>query len=149
MAVIQKILQVGFRGSANVPALTFDANGNYLSGGVQQGVAVVPDTVDGNPLSVTLPAVGALALGIADTPPAIGPGDSVDVVSVGLMRCQAAGAITYGQILYVANASGQLGPIPADGATSVYIVGIALEAAAQAGDLITVQLLLGSQHVTV
>ena len=139
---------MGMRASSNVSALTFDANGNYLSGGIPQGVAVIPDTVDGNPESVTIAGTGAYIMGIADTPPASGTGASVDVVQSGIMRCQASAAITYGQTLYVANASGQLGPIPADGATSVYVVGIALEAAAQAGDLITVLLAIGSQHVT-
>ncbi len=149
MATVQKGIQFGARASANVSALTFDANGNYLSGGIQQGVCVIPDIPDANPLSVTIAGVGALILGVSDTQPAAGTGQSLDVVQTGIMRIQAAAAVTIGAIVYVSNASGQVGAVPADGATSVYIVGTALEAAAQQGDLISVLLNIGSQHVTV
>ena len=147
MALSNKVLVGAFRASSNVSALTLDANGNYSSGGIPQGVCVVTDASDGNAASVKIATTGDLIVGVADTAPAAGTGDSVAVVMLGIARIKAGGAVSYGDLVRVGSSAGTVTTVPADGATSTYIVGRALEAAAESGDFISVQLAIGSQQI--
>jgi hypothetical protein len=138
------LLDESFIASTNVTALTFTGNPPvYTSGGIPQFTAVVEDTGTGNILDVLLAGTGALILGIAQDGPATGPGQSLKVRRLGRSKAQASGAVTYGAIVYVANASGQLGVAPAAGATNVYAVGKAMTPATAAGDLFEVELMPG------
>lgn len=137
--------------STNVSTVSWTADqyGNltYSSGGIQFGCAVEQDTGTGNPLDVILvsgPAAAQIPLGIAQNWPAAGPGQSVRVQVMGDTKALASAAVTVGQLVYVADSSGRLGPAPAPGATNSYIVGVALTAAAEVNDLFTVRLMLGA-----
>jgi hypothetical protein len=148
MAWTNIIQSISARASANVTTLTLDSNGNYSSGGIPQGVCVMVDVPDGTTGAVTWATTGLLPLGVANTAPAAAKGQAVQVVTQGTMRIKAHSAITVGDIVYVGATDGTIATVTADGATSVYIVGVALESAAEAGDFIAVQLQIGSQHVT-
>lgn len=115
----------------------------YASGGIPQFVAVVEDTSTGLVMDCKIAGTGALILGIALDGPATGPGQSLRVRKFGRSKAQASGAVSAGDIVYVANASGQLGTAPAAGATNVYAVGKAVTPATQVGDLIEVELIPG------
>lgn len=135
------------RGSSNVTAITKDANGNYSSGGIPQGVCVVMDAADGSFDAITIATTGQFILGVADSYPATGPGDSCIVQTLGVARIKAHSAITMGDIVKVGASDGTIATVGADGATSQYVVGIALETAAEAGDFIAVQLQPSSQEI--
>lgn len=133
-------------GSTNVSALTYDALGNYLSGGIPYGCAVMQDTGTGKTDDVILATTGLAIRGICATQPAVGPQMACKAQALGIAICQASAAVTIGQTVYVANTSGQLGPVPALGATNVIAQGQALTAATQAGDLFSVQLVLNAAN---
>jgi hypothetical protein len=150
MAFEQQIVggDINMEGSSNVTALTYDALGNYSGGGIPQYTAVVIDTATGGVNDVRLPTVAnAQIIGIAQSAPATGPGQSCRVRVYGISKAQASAAITVGQQVAVANTSGQLGPAPAGTATNTYIVGVALTPASAAGDLFSVLLMPGASTV--
>lgn len=147
MAGKNVLLAITGRASSNVTAITNDANGNYSSGGLPQGVCVMQDVSDGNFLSVTWATTGKMILGVADTAPAAGTGQSVAVQTHGIARIKAHGSITIGDLVYVGATDGTISTVPADGATSTYIVGTALEGATEAGDFISVLLQPCSQEI--
>lgn len=135
--------------SSNVTAVVYNADqfGNltYASGGIPQFSAVTVDTGTANPMDVILASSTAvIPVGIAQDWPAVGPGQPVRVQVLGQSKAVAAAAITVGQFVSVANASGQLGPAAAAGTSNSYIVGRAETAAAELGDLFTVTLMIGS-----
>lgn len=141
---------VSMRASSNVSALTLDSNGNYSSGGIPQGVCVILDTADGTTNAVTLPGgTGVQIVGISDTAPAAGTGQAVKVVTGNgsIVRLKAHAAITQGASLMVAATDGTVGAASAIGTTSIYTIGQALEAAAEAGDFISVLLQITAQNV--
>jgi len=144
MAGEVSLFDIACQASPNVTALTFTGNPPvYTSGGIPQFVAVIEDTTTGNINDVKVATTGQLALGIAQDGPATGPGQSLRVRELGISKAQAAGAVAYGDIVYVANSSGQLGTAPAAGATNVFAVGKARTPATQAGDLFEVLLMPG------
>lgn len=126
--------------SASVTAITYDANGNYSSGGIQFGTCVKLDTTGKMLDVVACSAAGDHAFGIALEDPAAGPSEAVQVQRLGVAKVRAGGAIALGDLVYVTDTSGRVGTAPAPGVSQKYIVGVALEAAAQAEDLISVAL---------
>lgn len=136
-----------YQASSNVTALTYSGNPPvYASGGIPQYAVVSPDTGTGNESDVILAANGAgnIFIGIAQDGPATGPGESLRVRVSGVSKAIASAAITVGQLVTVANSSGQLGPAPAAGATSSFIVGRAETPATEVGDLFSVLLMIGA-----
>ncbi len=132
---------------AGVTAITLDSAGNYSSGGIPQ-YSVVQLNTAGSIGDVIVGAVGVFPEGVIQTNSKNnGPKNTCAVRYTGTSKVLASAAITIGQLVYVADSSGRVGPIPADGATSVYIVGQALQAATAVGDIIMVQLMIGSQRV--
>lgn len=137
--------------SSNVSAVVYNADqfGNltYASGGIPQFCAVTFDAGTGNPLDVILvngPAAATIPVGIAQDWPAVGAGSPVRVQVMGQSKAIASAAISVGALVSVSNSSGQLATASAPGATNSYIVGRAETAAAEAGDIFTVTLLLGA-----
>lgn len=133
-------------GSTNVSATTFDNQGNYVSGGIPYGCAVMQDTGTAKTDDVILATTGLAIRGINCTQPAVGPQQALKAQALGIAICQASAAVTVGQTVYVANASGQLGPVPALGATNVIAQGQALTPATQIGDFFSVQLVLNAAN---
>lgn len=137
--------------SSNVSALTFTSSDGavitYSSGGIPQFAAVVEDTASAGVNDVTMPSgVGVKALGIAQDAPAVGPGQAVRVCVRGVCKALAGGAIAVGDSLYVLNSSGQLGTAPVG---TNYLVGRALTTAAQAGDIVSVEVRTTDGKVTI
>lgn len=136
------------RASSNVSALTYSGNPPaYSSGGLPFGVAVAADTGTGLVGDCTLPsAVGAKIVGIAQTYPAAGTGDSVDVAVRGTVKCLAAGAIAIDDLIEVADNTGKVQT--ARSATATFLLGRAVTAAVGAGDYVSVELNIGSKTTT-
>jgi len=137
----QGVRDEGYVASSNVSPLTYTTSNEvlqYSSGGLPYGTACVQDTATANPFDVTAPAAaGAKAVGIVQDYPAVGPGQAVRVRVAGICKARAAGAIAYGDTLYVADTTGRVGTAPA--AASNFVVGRALEAAVAVDDLITIE----------
>lgn len=133
---------------SGVTAVTLTASGDYSSGGIAQ-YSVVKLNASGKIGDVIVATTGDFPDGIIQTnSKGNGPGNTCAVRRAGISKVLAGAAITLGDLVYVGDTSGRVKTVPADGATSVYIVGQALEAATAAGDVIMVQLQIGSQHVT-
>lgn len=158
MATQNAIFDAPYVASSNVSALVFTGNPpTYSSGGIGQFCAVTYDTATGNPRDVKLAGTNTtFVVGINQSSTAlpgpsgiggIGPGDSAEVRVIGISKAQASAAITVGAAVAVANASGQLGPAPALGATSVFVVGYAQTAASAAGDIFEVLLTPGATAI--
>lgn len=130
--------------SASVAAVVLDSNGNYSSGGIPFGTCVKLDTTGSEGSVIACSAAGDHAFGIACEDPAAGPSEAVSVQRLGVAKVLAGGAITIGSLVYVGDTSGRVTTAPAPAATDVWIVGTALAAAAQAGDLISVALSVDS-----
>jgi hypothetical protein len=82
---------------------------------------------------------GGPTLTLGGTPPVASSGQSIRVRISGMTKANAGGAISLGDLLVV-GAAGVVNTAPALAATSVHIVGQAMEAAVEAGDIITVLL---------
>lgn len=158
MATQNAIFDSPYQASTNVSAITYTGNpATYSSGGIGQFCCVTYDTATGNPHDIKLCGSNAtFCVGINQSSTvlpgaagigAIGPGDAAEVRVAGVSKAQASAAITVGQAVAVANASGQLGPAPALGATSVFIVGYAQTAASNAGDIFEVLLTPGATAI--
>lgn len=133
---------------AGVAAITYDANGNYLSGGIPFGTCVKLNGA-GSSLDVVPAVANNQVLGIACEDPAAGPGQAVEVQSIGRAKALAGAAVALGALVS-SDATGRVVTAAAPAATSQYLVGVALEAATAAGDLITVELYVsGSTNVNV
>jgi hypothetical protein len=144
MAFETNVFDFPMEASANVSAVTYTGNPPvYSSGGIPQFSAVMVDTTTGNVNDVILATTGKLILGIAQDGPATGPGQSIRLRQLGISKAIASGAVSYGDMVYVANSSGQLGTAPAAGATDSFCVGIALTAATAVGDTFSVLLVPG------
>jgi len=146
MAVELKGIDIPMKASANVGG-----------GGLAQFTAVILDASAGfadviQATATTQPIFGVnqdegdqLVLNSA-TPPTVQAGESLRVRIAGLSKMVAGGAVTIGQFLQV-NASGQAVAItslnPATTATNTFVIGQALTAATQVGDVITVLLMQG------
>src|SRR5262245_52473125 len=139
MANVNRVFERTYRVKSDVTAITYDADGNYSSGGIPAGTAVKLDATEA-PETVTIAAQGNLIVGISTTSPAAGPGQPVSVLFLGIARCKAGAATTAADKLYVLDSSGRVGTAPALGQTSQYIVGQGLQAATQADDFIEVLL---------
>ena len=126
--------------SSSVTAVSYDANGNYSSGGIPFGTCVKLDTSGKMGDVVACSAAGDHAFGVACEDPAAGPSEAVKVQRLGVAKCLAAAAVSLGDLVYVADTSGRGGTAPAPGVSDKWIVGTALEAATAAGDLISVSL---------
>lgn len=137
-----------FIASANVtnPTYTADQYGNltYTSGGIPQYCCVVQDLATGNPLDVTLSGANANIIGVAQDAPATGPNRPVNVQKSGIAKVSAASAINIGDLVATTGTGGQIATAPAAGATQTYIVGRALTAATEQGDIVSVQLMIGA-----
>jgi hypothetical protein len=133
------------RASANVSALTWSGNPpQYASGGIPQFCVVTPDTGTGVAGDVILATATTVApLGVAQDGPASGPGQSVRVRTIGESKVIAGGVIAVGDLVMVTT-GGKVLVATAPGATNFFIVGRASSPAAADGDVITVQLMLGS-----
>lgn len=142
MAFVENIVggSVPCQASSSVTAITLDSSGNYSSGGIQYGTCVKLDTSGKLGDVVIANAAGNHAFGIAITDPAAGPSQAVRVQRLGIAKCRAGAAVSLGDLVYVTDSSGRVGTAPAAGASDSWIVGVALEAAAQAEDLISVAL---------
>ena len=144
MAFETNVFDFPMEASANVSPVTYSGSPPvYSGGGIPQFSAVMVDTTTGNVNDVILATTGKLALGIVQDGPASGPGQSVRVRQLGISKAIASGAVSYGDMLYVANTSGQLGTAPAAGVSDSFCVGIALTAATAAGDTISVLMVPG------
>lgn len=145
MAFIENVIggSVPCQVSSSVTAITLDSKGNYTSGGIQFGTAVKLDTT-GKLGDVIIASTGNEPFGICITDPAAGPSASCRVQTLGVTKCRAGAAISLGDKVYVTDASGRVGTAPAAGVSQSFIVGTALEPAAQAEDLISVRLLIGA-----
>jgi len=129
-------LDLPFQASTNVTAVTLDSKGQYSSGGIPQYAVVVQDVATAGTREVKLAAAAsAKALGISQLEP-MGPGESVMVRVDGISRAIAAGAITKGDTVMIADATGKIATATA--ATANFVVGEALEAAAASGDIISI-----------
>lgn len=130
---------IGCQASTNVSAVTWTGTPPvYSSGGINQYAVVVLDTSDTTFEAVTLPAGSAAkAFGVSLSSP-VGPGESVEVMTDGIAKCRAASAISKGDTVMVADTNGQIATATA--ATANFVVGIALEPATAAGQIITVLL---------
>lgn len=144
MAFEVPVFDMGLRASVNA------------TGGIGQFCAVKLDTAAGSDvLDCILAAantdaviginqdVGSATTTLGGAPVAVAAGESMRVRQLGVTKAQAASAITRGDLLVVGNASGQLATAPAltgTTATSVHIVGIALQSATAVGDIISVLL---------
>lgn len=133
--------------SSSVSAITLDSKGNYSSGGIAQGTIVK--------LYTSGSARDVVAAGAGDYPDGVvvssskgnGPGLTCTVRDEGVVKVIAGGAISLGDLLK-ADASGHAVTKAADGATTEYLIGQALEAATGSGDLISVQMRIGTSHAT-
>lgn len=125
--------------SANVSALSFTSSDGstivYSSGGIPQYYCVTEDTSSALFGDVKLQTtLSGKVIGIAQDAPAVTAGQPVRICVGGSCKAYAGAAITYGDSLAV-NASGQVVTAPT---ATEYTVGRAMEAAVEAGDLITV-----------
>lgn len=133
--------------SSTVTAISLDSKGNYSSGGIAQGT-VVKLYASGSSRDVVAAGAGDYPDGVVTShSKGNGPSLTCTVRDMGVAKVIAGGAISLGDLVKI-DASGHVVTISADGATSDYILGQALEAATGTGDLISVQLRIGSQHVT-
>ncbi len=133
--------------SSNVSALTWTGNPPvYSSGGIPQYSVVTPDTATGYTEDVILAtSTTVVPLGISQDGPSVGPGGSVRIRTAGVSKAIAGGAISYGDLLMV-NSSGQVVTATAAGATNFFTIGKALSAATASGDVISVQVMIGSSQ---
>lgn len=140
-------IDLPFRASANVTVLTYTGNPPvYSSGGIPQFSVVTPDTVSAlNEDVIIATSTTVMPLGVAQDGPATGPGQSIRIRATGVSKCVAGAAVNYGDLLMV-NASGQVITATVAGATSFFTIGKALESATAAGDIVPVQLLIGSSQ---
>lgn len=125
-----------------VAAITYDANGNYVSGGIQFGTCVKLNTA-GSSLDAIAAVANNYIAGVACEDPAVGPGQEFEVQFLGVAKCLAGAAVALGALVST-DATGRVVTAAAPAATSQPIVGTALEAAAAAGDLIAVQLTINA-----
>ncbi len=142
---VDTLQDFSFRASANVTALTWAGNPpTYSGGGIPQYYVVTPDVTTGNAEDIIVAiSTTVQPLGIAQDAPASGPGQSVRVRTGGVSKAIAGGAISYGDLLMV-NASGQVVTATAAGATNFFLIGRALTAAAEIGDVISVMIEIGA-----
>ena len=148
MAWVQRIpgADLSMRSSSSVSALSYDADGNYTSGGIPFGYCVKRDT-SGSPGDVVLASTNDQICGIATSDPATGPSQSISVQDLGTAKCAAGAAITIGDLVSC-DSTGRVVTAAAPAATSKYLVGVAEESATAAGDYISVRLgVFGSTNV--
>ncbi len=152
MATEERLFDLPFVASVNVPAIVYGGNpAVYSSGGLPQFRAVVPDTATGNSRDIkgatvtTTPILGILQNstvlpgGTTGSGGAIGPADAAQVRYFGISKVEAGGAVTTGAYVQ-SDGSGRAVTASAAGATNLYLMEIALTAATGAGDLIEVLL---------
>lgn len=140
-----------YRASSNVTAPTFTGNPPaYSSGGLPQYRVVTYDLATGNQSDVILAtSTTVMPIGVAQSGgPFIGvgvsgPGDSIQVRTMGVSKVEAGAAIVVGALLMV-NGSGQVVTATAPGATNIFLVGQAESAATALGDLVSVRLMIGA-----
>lgn len=129
---------ISARASSNVTGVTYDANGNYSSGGIPQYRVVVWDTTGEDevalPSGADVPACGVAISGPTTT------GQTVTLATKGRVRVEAHGAITALDLVMVAANTGRITTATAAG--NHYIIGQAMQAAANQGELIEVELML-------
>lgn len=131
---------------SGVSAITYDANGNYSSGGIQFGLCV-KGNASGSSLDVVVGSTNDQCIGIACEDPAAAPGNEIEVQTIGVAKVLAGAAVSLFDLVSC-DSTGRVVTAAAAAATSKYLVGRALEAATAAGDLISVQLgTFGSTNV--
>jgi hypothetical protein len=114
----------------NVPS---GANGQFL--GVAQE-SILPDAAaDYSGGQYNLVSGTAWPTGVI---PASGLGRNIRTRMFGISRVVASGAITRGAYVNIANAQGQIKAVSESSGTTINAVGVALDAAANAGDVIRV-----------
>jgi hypothetical protein len=135
-------LQVSANASAGIPqfaAVKLDASGNV-------GDCILAATSTDPTVGFNQDMGGAITT-LAGAPPVCTSGQSIRVRFNGITKANASAAISLGDLLMVTT-SGQVATATAPAATSIHIVGQAMEAATEAGDIITVLLFpLGSSIV--
>lgn len=148
MAWEQRIPGADLTGHANpsTTAISYDASGNYSSGGIPFGTVVVKDTSDGIDY-VSIASSANLPYAVAATDPAAGPSETVRLVRLGSCKVLAGAAITIGDLLVVGDSSGRATTAGAAGHNGAWLLGVAEESATAAGDLITVRLMIGAQQL--
>lgn len=135
-----------YRASSNVSVLTWTGNPPvYASGGIQQYTVVTFDTTTGFAGDVKAASVTTvMPLGVAQDGPSVGPGQSVRIRTDGISKVIAGGVVNYGDLVMV-NASGQVVTATATAATNFFTIGQCVSTTtAQAGDVVSVRLRIGS-----
>lgn len=132
--------------SSNASAITWSGNPpTYSSGGIQYGVFVKLDTsASVREVIICTSGAGVFPLGVALDYPAKAPGDTIQVQTQGVARCLCNGAVSIGDLLYVADSSGRVGTAPAAGASDYFIVGQAETATTETADYVQVRLRIGA-----
>lgn len=131
---------------SGVTAITYDANGNYSSGGIAFGTCV-KGNASGSSGDVVIASTNDHVLGIATDDPAAGPSTSVSVQYEGVAKVLAGGAVALYDLVSC-DSTGRVVTAAAPGVSDKWLVGVALEPATAAGDLIAVQLgIFGATNV--
>lgn len=136
--------------SSNVSSITWTGNPPvYSSGGIPDAVVVTLDASDAiGDLAVKVAGTTDIPLGVAYLDrPAVTAGQPIAVQYVGVARLKAHAAISVGDQVVVGAADGTISTATTGAATSQALVGRALQAAAEAGDYISVQLTIGGTTV--
>lgn len=107
-------------GSDVLDCIPASANTDFVIG-INQDVGQATTTLNGAPVNASA-------------------GESIRVRQLGITKAQIASAVNRGDLLVVSGASGQLATAPALAATTVRIVGVALQSGTNAGDVISVLL---------
>lgn len=117
--------------------LSFEANESLTA---FQNCVVVPVAASAGRPKVGAPSgQGVLPMGVLMNAPAIGA--TAEVRTAGIIGIKAGGAFNAGILLTIKTTDGTVEAA----ATGDYVVGMALEAAAEAGHIVSVQLMLTSQ----
>lgn len=134
--------------STNVSAITWTGNPpSYSSGGIPQYTMVTLDTGTGNVSDVILAtSTTVLPIGVSQSGPATGPGQSLQVRTDGITKMIAGAAVSVDASLMI-DSSGRAVTATAAGATNIYVIGKALTAATALGDTISVRLRIGSTQI--
>lgn len=131
---------------SGVSAITYDSDGNYSSGGLRYGT-LVKLNASGSAMDVIAASTNDQVLGVVGDDPAAGPGEGVRIITDGVAKILAGAAVSLGDLVS-SDSTARVVTAAAAAATSKYLVGVALEAATAAGDLIAVKLgTFGSTNV--
>lgn len=147
MAYETQLFDEPMQASSNVTTVTYSGNPPvYSSGGIAQFCAVVFDTGTGNESDVKLAGANAAIVGIAQNGPAVGPGQAVQVRTLGVSKMIAGGAIAVGALIQT-DANGHGVTAAAGTTTNLPVIGVARTAATASGDTFSVFLTPGAASI--